>query len=325
MKLPLSTTYVTFMVAMGSSLADHAWGRESAVFRITGVMSVIGGWFITAGLAFTACGLVALIMYFGSYIAMFGFMILALYLLYRSNVGNKSESSEAEAEKAAIQLMLKTTDRSQTWSLLCQHFVDKQTEIVTLMDEDYKLLVNSMANNDLASLRKINKSLRNAKRSHKRNRRLETLAMRRAPMEAAIERNTWFHIAHNSNQQYIYCLMRMLEPVLEHVDNGFTPMPSAYINEYDQVMQRVDILLKNSFMMMKTGVYSEYHPTMEIADTLKGELSTLRKQHIDRIQKEESLNLTTSQIYLNLLQETQELLSIMRHQLRATKRFTQQT
>ena len=51
LKLPLSTTYVTFMVAMGTSLADHAWGRESAVFRITGVLSVIGGWFITAGVA----------------------------------------------------------------------------------------------------------------------------------------------------------------------------------------------------------------------------------------------------------------------------------
>ena len=62
-KLPLSTTYVTFMVAMGTSLADRAWSRESAVFRVTGVISVIGGWFITAGAAFTACALICLSMY----------------------------------------------------------------------------------------------------------------------------------------------------------------------------------------------------------------------------------------------------------------------
>ena len=65
LKLPLSTTYVAFMVAMGSSLADRAWGRESAVYRITGVLSVIGGWFITAGAAFTICFLVALLIYAG--------------------------------------------------------------------------------------------------------------------------------------------------------------------------------------------------------------------------------------------------------------------
>lgn len=65
LKLPLSTTYVTFMVAMGSSLADRAWSRESAVFRVTGVLSVIGGWFITAGVAFAACAIVCIIMHFG--------------------------------------------------------------------------------------------------------------------------------------------------------------------------------------------------------------------------------------------------------------------
>ena len=68
--LPLSTTYVTFMVAMGSSLADKAWNRETAVFRITGVISVIGGWFMTAGIAFVACGLVCLIMHYGGFVAM---------------------------------------------------------------------------------------------------------------------------------------------------------------------------------------------------------------------------------------------------------------
>ena len=67
LKLPLSTTFVTFMVAMGTSLADRAWGRESAVFRITGVISVIGGWFITAGVAFIGAGLIVLMMHYGGH------------------------------------------------------------------------------------------------------------------------------------------------------------------------------------------------------------------------------------------------------------------
>ena len=86
LKLPLSTTYVTFMVAMGSSLADRAWSRESAVFRVTGVLSVIGGWFITAGVAFAACAIICLIMHFGGVGIQSCFMALVIFLLIRSNI-----------------------------------------------------------------------------------------------------------------------------------------------------------------------------------------------------------------------------------------------
>ena len=84
LKLPLSTTYVTFMVSMGSSLADRAWSRESAVFRITGVLTVIGGWFITAGVAFTACFFVALTMYYGGIVAMAILVAAGLFALIHS-------------------------------------------------------------------------------------------------------------------------------------------------------------------------------------------------------------------------------------------------
>ena len=85
LKLPLSTTFVTFMVAMGTSLADRAWGRESAVFRITGVISVIGGWFITAGVAFIGAGLIVLMMHYGGHWGMFGPSALANLLVIRRN------------------------------------------------------------------------------------------------------------------------------------------------------------------------------------------------------------------------------------------------
>ncbi|WP_373817653.1 inorganic phosphate transporter, partial [Porphyromonas loveana] len=95
LKLPLSTTYVAFMVAMGSSLADRAWSRESAVFRITGVFSVIGGWFITAGAAFILGFVVAMVNYFGGIVAMAGMVALAVFLLIRSNIHyNKKKKSE---------------------------------------------------------------------------------------------------------------------------------------------------------------------------------------------------------------------------------------
>ncbi len=95
MKLPLSTTYVTFMVAMGSSLADRAWSRESAVFRITGVLSVIGGWFITAGAAFIMCYLVTNVLHFGSFVAMIIATIIAITLLVRSHLNYQTANIES--------------------------------------------------------------------------------------------------------------------------------------------------------------------------------------------------------------------------------------
>lgn len=114
LKLPLSTTYVTFMVAMGSSLADRAWSRESAVFRVTGVLSVIGGWFITAGVAFAACAIVCIIMHFGGVGIQACFMGLVIYLLIRSNIKYNKKAKE-EGKSSTFQLMMRSRDPEIVW------------------------------------------------------------------------------------------------------------------------------------------------------------------------------------------------------------------
>ncbi|MFS6557736.1 inorganic phosphate transporter, partial [Parabacteroides distasonis] len=104
-KLPLSTTYVTFIVAMGTSLADRAWSRESAVFRITGMLSVIGGWFITAGAAFIAAGTVVLLMHFGGIVVMTTFIVLALVLLVKNNMPGEAKDVITPDEEVFRQMM----------------------------------------------------------------------------------------------------------------------------------------------------------------------------------------------------------------------------
>ena len=120
MKLPLSTTYVAFMVAMGTSLADRAWGRESAVYRITGVLSVIGGWFITAGAAFTICFIVALIVYWGGVIAMIALIALAVYMLIHNHLvfqRKKKKEAMQEAVGSTITQLRDTTDKGEALCL----------------------------------------------------------------------------------------------------------------------------------------------------------------------------------------------------------------
>lgn len=144
----------------------------------------------------------------------------------------------------------------------------------------------------------------------------------RALREVAIERNTWFHVGANANQQFVYCLLRMLEPIKEHVDNNFNPLPEAYANEFEQVRRKINDLMQQSRTAIDTNHFEGYRNILAEADMCKDELSVIRKRHIDRLQATaDSRMLQVSMVYLNLLQESQEFLSIMRHQLRSAKKF----
>ena len=317
--LPLSTTYVTFMVAMGSSLADKAWNRETAVFRITGVVSVIGGWFMTAGIAFVACGLVCLIMHFGGFVAMVAFMLLVAFLLWNSKRG--FEKKEATVDNTVEQKMLGTSDPQQVWQLLSKHFVDVQTDVLRNVSEDYKAIFDGLENEDLKALRRCSRNMKAIKNIQQKVRKVELVALRRSPMEIAVERNTWFHLAMNCDEEYIYGMRRMLDPILEHVDNCFDPFSKTYVNEYRPVMEKVLSLLDTAAGMISSGDYSDYEHMLRVFQGIIADLSALRKKHIDRMQREEGINFKTAQLYLNLIQETSELMNTTKHLMRASYHF----
>lgn len=321
-KLPLSTTYVTFMVAMGTSLADRAWSRESAVFRVTGVLSVIGGWFVTAGVAFATCALVCLTIYFGGFIAMFAFMALAVFLLIRSNIQYARKAKKASPEDASFKLMMRSRDPEIVWDVLCKHVSRTQSGTCEFALDQYNDIVESFSDQSLRGLRRVHRALNDKLDELTKIRRREFLALRRSPSQISLERNTWFHLGFNSNQQYIYCLKRMLDPAKEHVDNNFTPLPQSYRDEFEPMRQRINDLMKTTAQMLDTRRFDRYRETMLEADSCKNTLSVYRKRHIDRMQRStNSAEYKVSLIYLNILQESQELLSIMRHQLRASKKL----
>src|SRR5574344_509303 len=320
-KLPLSTTYVTFMVAMGSSLADRAWSRESAVFRVTGVISVIGGWFITAGASFLIAAIVCLIMYYGGFVAMFLFMALDVILLLRSNV-QYSKKSKQEKKDDIFRLMMRTRDPEIVWDLLSKHVSRTQSFVTRFALNQYNTILDGFVNQNLKELRRSGRELKEEKDQLKKFRRKELLALRRTPQSIALERNTWFHLGANSDQQFIYCLTRMLEPVKEHVDNNFSPLPDEYSKEFEPIRRKIDSLMKQSEEMISTNRYDIYSQVLNEADDVKNLISSVRKHHIDRMQNDKDNSiLQVSLLYLNMLQESQEFLSIMRHQLRAAHKF----
>lgn len=324
-KLPLSTTYVTFMVAMGTSLADKAWSRDSAVFRVTGVLSVIGGWFVTAGVAFAACALVCTMMHFGGFVVMIAFMVLDIYLLWRSGQAYKKKSSEDKKDDI-FNLMMRTKDKDIVWDLLRKHVGRTQSFVTRFTCDVFNKIVDGVSNERLKELKVSYREVNSERETLKKLRRQEFLAMRRIPERIALERNTWFHLGVNCNQQYMYCLRRMLDPIKEHLDNNFQPMPKEYIDEFEEVRRRINELMSHTEQMISTNRYDLYRETLTIGDECKDELSALRERHINRMQQDVNAaqNLKVSMLYLNMLQESQELISIMRHQLRAARKFLEE-
>lgn len=321
-KLPLSTTYVTFMVAMGSSLADRAWSRESAVFRITGVLSVIGGWFITAGVAFVTCGVITLIMFYGGIVAKVIFMAIVIFSLIKSNQRYKKKLQEENHVQSAFQLMMRTRDQDIVWELLRKQVSRTQSFVARFVLNEYNKILDAFAEESTRDLRHSRNEMKKEQTMLKKFRRQEMLALKRIPASVALEVNTWFHLGANADQQYLYCLSRMIDPIKEHVDNNFNPLPQQYYDEYQPIRMRINALMLDAQKQIETGRYDKYRETLAEADAVKDELSALRKHHIDRLQTSEGTEqLKVSLVYLNVLQESQEFLSIMRHQLRAANMF----
>jgi len=206
--------------------------------------------------------------------------------------------------------------------LLRKHVSRTQSNACQFALNSYEKILNGLGNERMHTLRKVKNALDEEQNSMKKIRKKEFLAMRRIPKQIAIEKNTWFHLGANCNRQFVYCLKRMLEPVMEHVDNHFNPMPNQFINEYEPVRRNINALMKNCDHMISTNRYERYDETLAVAEQCKNDLSKLRKKHIDRMQNDDNdAEYKISLVYLNILQESQELLSIMRHQLRATRKF----
>ena len=320
MKLPLSTTYVTFIVAMGSSLADRAWGRESAVYRITGMLSVIGGWFITAFVAFTICALVTAIMFYTSFVGMFIFICVAVFLLVRSNI-KYSKKEKAEQQDDTFKRMMASKDKAEVLSLLRLHVKETLTDYINYTEQAYMQVTDGFINEDLKQLKKVMSSTDDQKKMLKKRRRKEILGLSRIPIPIAIEKNTWFHLGSNSCEQMLYCLKRICEPCKEHVDNNFNPISKDCIAEFLPIREELCQLMDRTQTVIENNNYAEADDILVKGDALKNKISALRKQQMNRMQEADSTSLKASMVYLNILQESQELVSIWRHLLRASRFF----
>lgn len=319
LKLPLSTTYVTFMVAMASSLADRAWGRESAVFRITGVLSVIGGWFLTAAIAFAAAFVVALTMHWGGTVAMVIIVIAAIGVMIHSNISFKHKSDEENGDKAFREI-IRSTDGSKTDTLVCRYVAANESAILSDIILNYRSVTDGLLTENVRQLRKAGYSLKEKKERLKNIRRKETICMRHLPQETAMRKSAWFFASLNELEQLYYAIRRICEPSYEHIDNNFTPIPQKYVADFIPERDRLIGYMDETMMRLED---MEYDSLKEVEGKLKAvqkDFSSMRKSLMEDI-RSNAVNMNTGYLYLNVLQESEQMAIVLKQMIRASRKF----
>lgn len=316
MKLPLSTTFVTFMVAMGTSLADKAWGRESAVFRVTGVISVIGGWFITAGVAFIGAGMVVCLMHMGGVPVMVAGGIIAIIVLVRSNMKFRKKRQEEERD-ALFQTILATENTSQVWNLLIVYINDRHKIFLRFASECFSNVIRGFMDDNVKLLSRSEKALFNEKNMIKSQRRKLTLCLRQVSPETAIEKRAWFYLCLNMAMSMTYNLRHINEVCKEHVDNNFRPLPSGLRKPLAELCDSIKEVLDDSISAMDECRPETIDALRRRCHVIKDRISYLTRDVYDLLQKGDTENLTVTYLYLNVLQETQEFVTSLRKLLRA--------
>lgn len=316
LKLPLSTTFVTFMVAMGTSLSDRAWGRESAVFRITGVISVIGGWFLTAGAAFIGAGAIVFLMHLGGLWIMMALAVTTIFIIIRSNRRFRAKS-KAEQGDTLFQTILATQDSASIWPMFLTYLTDEHEKFLSYAKDTYGSISNAFLKEDVRTLAKTEKSLPLKKRELKSARRRETLCLRKLNRETAIEKSTWFYLGNNCCMSMLYSLYRINEICKEHVDNNFLPLPASHEEDFNEVRRRVGELFDESLGIITTRDTAVVNVIRRRCDKTKDMISDIYHKLYDQIREGDSSAMTVLYVYLNMLQETQEIVSALRKFLRS--------
>ncbi|MDE7080633.1 MAG: inorganic phosphate transporter [Muribaculaceae bacterium] len=316
LKLPLSTTFVTFMVAMGTSLADRAWGRESAVFRITGVISVIGGWFITAGAAFIGAGLIVLLMHFGGHWVMIALALVTIFLIIRSNRRFKARKEEEKGD-AVFNSILASEDKNETWNLLLLYIGQQQQGFLLYAGEMYDGITQAFLKENVRALGKAASNLERQKNVLKNVRRKETLCLRKVAHETALEKNPWFHLSNNCLMSVLYNLRRIDEICKEHVENNFRPLPQRQTEEFELIRTRIGILFNDIQAMMESGTTATVPMLRLHCDEIKDAISDVYHGLHDQLHDGDPASMTVFYVYMNMLSETQEMISAVRKYLRA--------
>lgn len=298
LKLPLSTTYVTFMVAMGTSLSDGAWDRESAVYRVTGVFSVIGGWFFTAFSAFLVSFGIAILFYQTGLWSVVGMIVLAILLVIRTH---KIHMSRELKQKATA----KIGDEINTENILetCSNAV---TEILNQTQFEYKKIVGGLSDESIKNLKKTKKSVAALSQKAKENKNSVTKIISKLK-EDALESGHFYVQSLDYLREILHSLTFIVQPVYDHVANNHKPLVESQLNEMKLLAQHLGNFFTHITTEINEGRFVNQDNIASEQQKILALIDLFRKNEVKRIKKD-AVSTRNSLLFMNFLQETKNLL-----------------
>ncbi|MCB2221172.1 MAG: inorganic phosphate transporter [Bacteroidetes bacterium] len=312
MKLPLSTTYVTFMVAMGTSLSDKAWGRESAVYRITGVFSVIGGWFFTAFSAFTAAFIIAAVIKLGGFIAIFVFIALAIFFIYRTHIIHKRRYADSEAKEMAVVTSLTNTGITESCLLNVQQVLNKTSEI-------FAGTIEGLSNDDLKKLRKIFRDVNNLNDKTKDLKDNLNLTISHLE-ETSLEGGYHYVQVMDYMREMSHSITYLSKPCLDHVDNHHKGLLAVQEEELFDLARMLRDFVRLVNEITKKMEYERMPEIIDNQQKILKFIDTSRKKQVKRIKLKEA-GTRNSMLFLGILTESKNLMLQMVNLIKSHRDF----
>jgi Na+/phosphate symporter len=288
------------MVAMGTSLSDRAWGRESAVYRITGVLSVIGGWFFTALAAFTFALAAATLIYYGGLVAILVLMALAIYLAYRTHVIHLRRSDDRTAD-LSLDMQPHEITSAAIISRSSKNIQEVLKMVITILndtiaglaDEDRKALKNAKV-----SVQKLNNTTKRWK-THMSN-VLSNLK------EDSAETGQYYVQAIDYLREINHCISYIVNPSHEHIENNHKSLITSQIEEISRIQGEITIFIEEIISMLHNSTFEDFDLIVNRQQIIMRLLDESRKKQIKRIKNSET-GTRNSVLYLNILAELKNL------------------
>ena len=312
-KLPLSTTYVTFMVAMGTSLADRAWDRESAVYRVAGVLNVIGGWFFTAFIAFVTAGIFTYLIHLGRITAVGLILLFVFFILVRNFIKHRKEEREKVNQRIIKRAELITV------SEVIEETSDHISEVVKRVNKLYTNVVNDLSKHDLNKLKKTKKHVK------KLNDEVDSLKDEafyfiKSLDDSSVEASRFYLLVLGYLQDISQSISYISKASFKHVNNNHKNLKTGQIEDLKIIDRELSELLHEIETTFEHRNFGNISRVISEKQDLFSHVSRSIEKQITRIRNEESSAKNTTLYFGNLL-ETKDLISAIMNLLELYQEF----
>jgi len=295
LKLPLSTTYVTFMVAMGTSLADRAWGRESAVYRITGVLTVISGWFLTAFVAFTVSALIAFALMYGGIYAIIGLILLVVFMLIQFTIVHKKRTAKDEEKESAGSI-----NNEQDLILSCSSEMQQAIETTIRI---YRSTLNGLFNEDRRLLNQLHKESDTLYRKYKNRRHYEVVPTLKRIETASVEVEQFYIQVIDYFYEISKSLKVMTESSYKYIDDNHEGFSKEQVSDLTRLSEQVIDVVTEFEKMIQSWDYSKFDNLLDKRHLIADYYAQATANQIKRA-KSKASGTRNSILFLSLLNET---------------------